>query len=101
MDTDTDLNEIESLIARSMTKLSMEDREVAMEDIHGIRNNLGERGIPGKVDSTAAAGSLSQANASLMVEGEHTDAAACLQEMEALLQRSRNNAYLLAMRLNP
>ena len=111
---EADLNEVEGLIASSMTKLSLQDREQAMDDVHGIRGRIGEQGAPEKVDGVTASTVLSAHNAiskdstSFLTAKDGTtdgkidaDTAASLREMEALLQRSQNNAYLLAMRQNP
>ena len=102
VETDADLNEVEGLIANSMAMLSMEDREQAMEDVHGIRSKATAHGEPTQNDRVTASTVLSVQ--STLSESPtmktNVETATHLKEMEALLQRSQNNTYLLALRQN-
>lgn len=99
------LDEVERLLARSMTTLSMQDRERAMEDLHGVRAH--------STVSTASSASAAASNdpaatpvssATILTTSNSIDELANdqrLTEMEVLLQQNSNEAYRLAMTQSP
>jgi hypothetical protein len=101
------LDEVERLLAKAMSTISVTDRERAMEDLHGIRSNSSASTATIAASVTAAApytGPISEAtvlSVSSSMDGSNNDTDARLQEMESLLQRGGNEAYQLALSQHP
>eukprot|EP00539_Tryblionella_compressa_P001230 CAMPEP_0178738574 /NCGR_PEP_ID=MMETSP0744-20121128/3589_1 /TAXON_ID=913974 /ORGANISM="Nitzschia punctata, Strain CCMP561" /LENGTH=548 /DNA_ID=CAMNT_0020391209 /DNA_START=36 /DNA_END=1682 /DNA_ORIENTATION=- len=87
------IEEAERELANAMMNLTMEDRERAMEDLHGVYGGSGRR----RNDETQEEEEAQESTTTMT--DEETERA--LHEMDELLQRDTNYAYQLAQQQSP